>query len=194
MFLVSCASKQTEVSEAPKMIESISRIAVLPVRTVAEEGASLSQSGAAELKSGAVYSSSILRQELSGNPKIVMVSQTQLDQLSSGVTGGFGATIAGIGKQMDCDAVLLMTMRRYKQRQGGEYAVDAPASVSFKMSLVETATRRVVWVADFNETQESLLSNILSFGKAQSRGFKWITVEDLTAQGIQERLAECPYL
>ena len=62
------------------------------------------------------------------------------------------------------------------------------------MNLYDTRTKAVIWVADFNETQESLMDNLLSFGKAQSRGFKWITVEELVSQGIRERLADLPYL
>lgn len=193
ILLVSCSSKPASVSEPPQLVDSISRIAVLPVRTLAEEGSQLSVAGTAELKSGALYSDTILREELAGNPKAVLVYPADLDRVTAGVTGGLAATIASLGSDLGCDAVLLTTIRRYKQRMGGEYAVDAPASASFQMRLVETATQRVIWVADFNETQESLLSNILSFGKAQSRGFKWITVEDLTAQGLRERLAECPY-
>ena len=194
MFLVSCSSKQAADSEPPQIIESISRIAVLPVRTLAEEGAELSGTEREVLKSGAAYADSVLQDELSGNARVHLVSQAELNGLASGVTGGLAAAIANIGRELNCDAVLLTTMRRFKQRLGGEYGVDEPASSSFEMSLVETATQRVIWVADFNETQESLMDNILSFGKAQSRGFKWITVENLTAQGIRERLAECPYL
>ncbi|BCL61137.1 hypothetical protein DGMP_18300 [Desulfomarina profundi] len=62
------------------------------------------------------------------------------------------------------------------------------------MVLRHVKTGAVLWSADFKETQESLLSNILSFNKAQSRGFKWISVEELLEQGIRERLAQCPYL
>ncbi len=62
------------------------------------------------------------------------------------------------------------------------------------MRLVEVKTKAVLWSADFDETQESLMSNILAFNKAQSRGFKWVSVENLVRQGIKERIADCPYL
>ena len=52
----------------------------------------------------------------------------------------------------------------------------------------------MLWTADFRETQESLLDNILTYNKAQSRGFKWVTVEQLVEQGVKDRLATCPYL
>ncbi len=43
-------------------------------------------------------------------------------------------------------------------------------------------------------TRGNVLSNILTFNKAQSRGFKWITVENLLTHGLHDRLAGCPYL
>jgi len=46
----------------------------------------------------------------------------------------------------------------------------------------------------FKETQQSLMSNLMTFGKAENRGFKWITVEELVRQGIHEKIEECPYL
>ena len=62
------------------------------------------------------------------------------------------------------------------------------------MELVRVDDGKVIWNGSFDETQESLLSNLLSFGKAQSRGFKWVTVEELVRQGVHERFAECPYM
>ena len=89
---------------------------------------------------------------------------------------------------------MMITVHRYRQRQGGDLAADSPASASFEIRLIDARTKAVLWSADFDETQESLLSNILTFNKAQSRGFKWVTVETLISQGLQERLADCPFL
>ncbi len=72
-------------------------------------------------------------------------------------------------------------------------AADAPASASLKIRIVKADKGTVIWSSEFNETQESLLSNVLSFGKAQSRGFKWVTVEELVEQGVRAQLAKCPY-
>lgn len=190
--LASCASQKTAgSSDGTQQLAPLSAIAVLPVRILAEEG---SMGHGEQLQKGAMVANNLLRDELRGSAKIQVVSPAQLDKIGNGVTGGLGATIAELGKQLGCDGVLVTTLRRYKERQGGEYSVDAPASVSFKMTLISTDDQHVLWVADFDETQKSLMENILSFGKAQSRGFKWITVEELMTQGMKERLAEFPYM
>ena len=195
LFLVSCSSKPNAVSgDQTRPMADIQTIAVLPVQTLAEEGRSLTKSEEEQLRQGAMMANGVLQRELAGNDKVRLISPIQLDRIGGGITGGLGATIARVGEELGCDGVLVTTMRRYIQRQGGEYAVDSPASASFKMQLYDVKTKSVVWAADFNETQESLFADILSFGKAQSRGFKWITVEDLVSQGINERLAELPYL
>ena len=146
------------------------------------------------LEAGTVWADTVLHKDLADNPKVRFLSTSQFDDFEAGATGGFSSIIADIGRQMQSQAVLVLTMHRYNQRQGGAYAVDEPASASFDIRIYETASQRVLWSSQFDEKQQSLLSNVLTFGKAQSRGFKWITVEDLVAQGIKERLKGCPYL
>jgi hypothetical protein len=146
------------------------------------------------LRKGARLADSVLVQQLEGNAKVKFVSAADLGELDNGIEGGVAATLDRVSDKMSCEAVLITTIHRFKQRVGGEYGIDEPASAAFEMRLFNTRSKNVIWAADFNETQESLLENIFSFGKAESRGFKWITVEDLATRGIKERLAECPYL
>ena len=127
LFLVSCSSQQPQLAEPPQLVEGIDLIAVLPVRTLAEQGAEVGTTVSEELREGAMLANEVLRQELGGNAKIRMISPAELDRLNDGVTGGFGATIAGLGREVGADAVLLVTIRRYKQRQGSTYAADFPA-------------------------------------------------------------------
>jgi hypothetical protein len=128
-----------------------------------------------------------------GNVRVL--SASQIESLMDEDNRDNSADVIGhLGKILHCDAVMVTTVHRYRQRVGSELAIESPASASFQMRLVDVKTRAVLWSADFDETQESLLSNILSFNKAQSRGFKWVTVENLVAQGLKERLAGCPFL
>ena len=108
------------------------------------------------------------------------------------ISGGISGTVAALGQKLNCDGVLLTTVRQYRQRQGTEYSADAPAAVDFFMVLRHSTDGNILWSADFREEQQSVLSNIFSFSKAKSRGFKWVTVEQLMEQGIKERLEELP--
>ena len=37
------------------------------------------------------------------------------------------------------------------------------------------------------------MENLLSLGNASSRGFSWITAEQLMREGLKERLDQCGY-
>lgn len=194
-FLASCSGVGGTASTGQSVAtEVVSCIAVIPARTVNDEDGKMQAAQLKVLREGAMQADMILAHELSGNDKVQMVDPSRFNALNRDTVSGLSSAITAVGEGMQCDTVLVTTIHRYKQREGGEYAVDSPASTSFNMRLYDAQSKKVIWAADFNETQESLLSNILSFGKAQQRGFKWITVEELLTQGIKERLAECPYL
>jgi hypothetical protein len=167
---------------------------VLPAGTTVGKDDTVTFSNARDLEKGAKFATMVMAGALADNPKVRVLTSSQVSNLVSEISGGISGTVAAIGKKLNCDAVLTTTVARFKQREGSEYASEAPASARFSMILRHAVTGAVLWSADFKETQESFLSNILSFDKAQNRGFKWVTVEELMEQGIEERLAQCPYL
>ena len=73
---------------------------------------------------------------------------------------------------------------RYQQRQGGNFAVDKPASVGFHLHLYDNSG--LMKVFEFDETQQPLFDNILKIGTFLRRGMKWITVEQLAEEGIEK--------
>ncbi len=196
IFLVSCSGKMGEgTAAAVKNMVPLSSVVVLPAETSAGKGDESSGGGAEALRKGAGLVDITMVQELAEYPNVRVLSERQVDALMK-EDSEFASTdtIKHLGRVLSCDAVLMTTVHRYRQRQGGEYAAELPASASFSMRLVDVKTKAVLWSADFDETQESVLSNILTFNKAQERGFKWITVENLLTHGLHDRLAGCPYM
>ena len=175
-------------------LEPLACIVILPAATSVGENDTIKFSDARNLEKGATLATSVLSRELAGNPKVTILTGEQVTALVPEISGGISGTIVALGKKLNCDAVLTTTVDRFRQREGGEYASDSPASAMFSMVLRHVPSGRILWSADFKETQASFLSNVLSFDKAQNRGFKWISVEELLEQGVRERLAECPYL
>lgn len=187
VFLASCASQKAG-SSADSDAEPLSCVAVLATDTVYDDAAK-----AKPLQHGAqfLYGEIISELESSQVAQVIEVAGL-LDQISE-VSGGRMGAIKEIGHRSQCGAVLMSTLTDFSQRQGGQYAVDSPASAAFELQLLEASTAKTLWTSNFSETQTSLMSNLFSFGKAAKRGFKWITVEDLVAQGVHEKLVECPY-
>lgn len=191
--LSSCSGKTAKDEEAAVPLQPLSCIAVLPAVTSVAKDDTVHYDEARMLEKGATYATVVMISELSDNSNVKLVNQAQMATVSNEVSGGISGTITAIGKAVNCDGVLTTTVRRFLQREGTELAVDRPASADFMMVLRHAPTGAILWSADFQETQEPLLSNIFSFNKAQKRGFHWVTAEQLLEQGIQERLGECPY-
>lgn len=190
--LSSCSNKSMVVED--KNVQPLQCVLVLPTTTTVDSSSKINYPQAQELLKGARYVSSIIVDELGGHPNVRIIDEAQLDSYFPEVKGGKLGLIKTLGDKLDCGAVMMTTVRRYKQREGGDYAVDAPASAAFDMQIIDSETGQAIWAGSFSETQQSVMSNLFSLQKAESRGFKWITVEDLIRQGVQERLEECPYL
>ncbi len=193
-FISACSGKKAEqTDEKVPAIQPLTGIVVMP--TVITKGAlepvgkrSLSHDRVAELIDG------VISAELEQNDKVHIVTESQLDGLLTSAAGGRLEQMKALGSKLDSDAVLEVTVTRFRERDGSDLAVNSPASAAFEMVLTQVDSGAVLWAASFDETQEALSSNLLSLGKARNRGFKWITVEELVRQGLKERLADCPYL
>ena len=180
--------------KAQKSLVPLSCIVVLPAGTSVDQDETIGYGKAQSLIKGAEYATDVMQGVLQGNPKVHLLSSNQLGSLVPGISGGISGTVAALGQKLNCDGVLLTTVRQYRQREGTEYSADSPASVDFFMELRHSTDGNILWSADYREEQESFMSNIFSFSKAKKRGFKWVTAEQLMEQGIKERLDDCPYL
>ena len=193
-LLASCAEQKTEVTPLDGAdAKKLSCLIVMPTETPVDTNTRITSNEAKALQAGALFIDGVIADELKDFSGARLLNATMIEGLTTGVTSSNMDLITKIGKELKCDAVLTVNVARFHQREGGEFAADSPASASFTMRLIRISDGAVLWGSSFDETQESLLSNVLSFGKAQTRGFKWITVEELVRQGIHERLASCPY-
>ncbi len=190
LILYSCGGK-SENFTSNQEITPLSCVVILPVQI--HEGDTAGLETLDNLQAGAEFLDLTMKKELEKSKVSKIIESDQLQPPITEISGGKIGTIKEIGVRAQCDSVLVTSLNTYRQRQGGSYAVDAPASVAFEMQLFEASTGRGLWGATFSETQTSLMSNLFSFGKAVSRGFKWVTVEQLAEQGMQEKIIECPY-
>ncbi|SDP73738.1 hypothetical protein [Desulforhopalus singaporensis] len=193
-FMSSCSSKVVEDHKVAAPMQPLNCIAVVPAVTSVDKDETVRYEEAKALEKGAAFATAVLTAKLGSNERVRVLNSAQVSALLTGVTGGRVGTVSALGDKVNCDGILLTTVSKFRQRQGTGLAVDTPASASFQMVLKHAENGNVLWATNFEETQESLLSNIFSFRKAQKRGFKWITVEELMEQGIDEKLQNCPYL
>jgi hypothetical protein len=193
LFLVSCSSKKHPPAEEAKAPVVIASLVVLP----AEIDRSDKNNGYAttrQLETGVAAINTILQEMLADKKDMLLLTENQKESLLGDFHGNPQATARHIGQQLGVDAVMLTVVSRYSERDGGDYSVNQPASVSFKYQLIHVPTGSTLCLGVFDETQQTLLSNLFSFSKASRRGFKWVTADQLTREGLHEKLNDCQYL
>jgi hypothetical protein len=91
-----------------------------------------------------------------------------------------------VGKNLNSDSVLIGNISTFRERQGGELGITAPASVAFGVQLINPNTGERLWEAYYAETQETLLQNVTQIGKFFKRKGKWVTANQLAKEGVIE--------
>ena len=102
--------------------------------------------------------------------------------------------VAAAGRRLGVDAVLVGHIYRYRQRVGGPYTAQRPASVAFDLNLVRVADASVVWKNSFDQTQRSLSENILNLEQYVEHGLRWLTARELARLGMRRLMAGFPWL
>lgn len=173
---------------------AISCIGVMPVQPEINYESSVSFALAKQLKEGAAIMDRLLRKRFAGNPEFRFASAAQSYGLENQTTHGSLEQLQQVAGQLSCDAILEARISRFSDRIGGEYTAKEPAAVAFEYRLVEVREGRVLCQGTFDEMQQSLMENIYNWNRAKSRGFTWITAEELLTEGVDEKFAQCSYL
>lgn len=135
--------------------------------------------------------------ELRSARKYVLVPPERSEGLYKRIrTHSFKESVRGelqkVGEELGADAVIAGYVFCYLERKGYTYAAERPASAVFSFHLVRVSDGDVVWSGTFDKTQGSLMTNILDIRTFFKGGGKWITVRELSKQGISELLKSFP--
>jgi len=193
LILSACLGKNIESGdEKTKTLQTLKGIVVMPA-VVEKKALGAERRGDVTLAGVAAFVDGVIAADLGTNAKVHLMTEGQLDALTD-AAGGRLEQMKTLAAKQDSDAVLDIRVTRFRERDGSDISVNSPASAAFEMVLTHVGSGMVLWAASFDETQQALSSNLFTLNQAKSRGFKWITVEELVKQGLKERLAECPYL
>ena len=187
-----CAQKEDVKPAVNEPAVAVSGVAVLPVRSAVEIEDGLSLAEEKMVREGVQVMNGLMKEVLAGKSGLRFVSVAQTGG-KEGVVSNLDAA-RRIAAQQGCNAVLETTLSRYVERVGGDYGVKQPAAVTFTYKLYEVGEGRVLCHGGFDEKQQSVMENLLTLPKAQSRGLVWLTAEELARDGLREKLGQCPYL
>ena len=97
-----------------------------------------------------------------------------------------------LGDTLKADYMMAGNVWRYRDRVGTAFSVERPASVAFAVYLVDMKTRRLIWQASYDETQQALLENLFNVKDFFKQGAKWLTAEELARYGMNKMFQDYP--
>lgn len=97
---------------------------------------------------------------------------------------------SALGKAVNADGVLYGEVWRFRDRLGSEYGARFPASVAFRLALLEVASGKTVWQGEFDQTQQPLSENLLDWWMFWRVGPRWFTGAELSQLGVEQLLED----
>jgi len=192
--LSACSSFNEEETKKIGPLPEVSCVAVLPAAVPVAYRETLSATGKKNMTEGATFLDSVMADELRGRTgEFKLLTENQLDAILGDPWGGRLQQVRDIGQATGCGAVLETSLSKYRERVGSTMSAETPAAAAFSMELIGVESGIVLWTTSFDESQKALFDDIFSFDKAQKRGFKWLSVQELSRDGLKSRLEDFPY-
>jgi hypothetical protein len=200
-LLSSCSPKTVEVTQPSPGLGNNFDAATLQLDSIIVLPAAhdliptpLNSAEVAALDNGTQTLSTLLGEYFRGDPRVTVLNTTQTENYRDGYINTPLKEARYIGSKANADAVLMTTVYRFQELDGKEFGADEPASVSFDFQLIHLKSGVILCKGSFEETQQTLLSNILKFGKAYKRNFKFVKGAVLLKEGIDEKFPQCRHL
>ena len=90
-----------------------------------------------------------------------------------------------VGQCMKADFLIVPYVSRWQERDGGEWGVTRPASLTMDMYLIETASGQVRRY-HFEEEQRGFFENLLQGKRFMKRQGRWVTPLEIAAEALEE--------
>jgi len=194
VLLAGCGSPPSSVKQnVQPPVSPLTCIGVLPAVPGIDSDGKTTPEKQKNLQQGAKVMNMLLSQELGGQDKITFVSDDHISGLQ--MSGGENLIDIArlVGKSINCNAILETKVWRYTERIGTKWSVEKPAAVAFDFRLIGTDSGNVLWSAKFDEEQIPVMENLYNWSKAKTRGFTWITADELMLEGVREKMSNSPY-
>ncbi|NNL68083.1 MAG: hypothetical protein HKP30_17675 [Myxococcales bacterium] len=94
--------------------------------------------------------------------------------------------------EFGADGVITGVVTRFRERTGQSLAAANPASVGFRVMLVDAPAARRLWSGTFEETQQPINENVLNMRRYPGGGTRWLTGEELAKWGADEMSKSMP--
>lgn len=99
---------------------------------------------------------------------------------------GFQVELVEADDAPSTDARLEGTLYRFQHREGGELGVSRPASVGLSVRLLRGTDGALLWKGKYDETQHPTSESLGDVRLWPTRGWRWLTAEELLHYGVGE--------
>lgn len=192
-IVAGCAAQEKTGPIAKNPDVTVSCVAVMPVRPAVDVDNPMTGIEAKNLENGAAVLDGLLKEALRNRKDVRFLSALQVEDVMGAEEPAGIEDAQSLAGLVSCNTLMETTLSRYTHRVGGQYGVKEPAAVTFDYRLYEVNEGKVLCHGRFDEQQQSVMENLLTLGKASSRGFSWITSEQLMREGLKEKLDQCGY-
>ncbi|MFH1020513.1 MAG: hypothetical protein V1782_07885 [Pseudomonadota bacterium] len=193
LTLLSGCARTTGKTQAEDLLP-VKTIIVLPVEIITDGQSNRSPKEMQQLEKGQKLIDTMMAEYFADREDIALLTAGQRDALDKDMTRCRTTAAVTICLTKKADAVLLCTLHRFTEREGNEYSIVSPASVSFDYKLIQAETGQTLCSGVFNETQQTLLADMFQFFNKAKRGVKWLSAEELAREGFKQKITDCPYL
>ncbi len=91
-----------------------------------------------------------------------------------------------LGRRTASQGVIYGVVNDFRASDGSGLGSSTPASVSFKLWLIDAESGSTLWTANYNHSQQPLTENLLRLPDALSSGVKYRSREELLVSGFQD--------
>lgn len=95
-----------------------------------------------------------------------------------------------VGACLDADMILVPQLTEWRNLEGSAMGAETPSSVTMDFYLIDVKRAQLVNRYHFEETQQSLTDNLLNIDKFFNRHGKWLTADELAAEGMRQAVQE----
>lgn len=93
-----------------------------------------------------------------------------------------------IPNDAEYDGVLSVTVRDYRERDGGAMGAERGALISFEIDMKDAETGSLLWQASYRYEDEALSDNLLRLGERNGTRSRFESVSDLFEKGLVRAL------
>ncbi len=196
ILLLACAGPQPIVQHRTfaRTDAALASVAIVPFTPTARIVVSLTPGGNSPGEAAALVSRFVYEAFEARGTRAISASDVGLAFDAAGVTVRNDplAAAAIAARKFGASAVVLGDVSRYRERVGGSYGVERPASVAFQFTLYTAPEGLRVFSVRFDETQVQISANPQRARQYPSYGSRWLTAAELARWGADKALETIP--